>query len=143
MVRRRSPAYYGALVLTVAHRQLRWRSGSGGSVVTEVASYGKQLGWLTEIAIALAKREPLPEETLGRLEKATKDIPAIKEQVGISAADAANDALDRLERHDPTRYQRPYPLSEAPARTEECQIALNFNSVTSSICSPLPWPAAT
>jgi hypothetical protein len=75
-------------------------------VVTEVASYGKQLGWLTEIAIALAKREPLPEETLGRLEKATKDIAAIKEQAGISAADAANDALDRLERHDPTRYQK-------------------------------------
>ena len=46
--------------------------------VTEVASYGKQLGWLTEIAIALAKRQPLPEETLRRLEKATKDIDAIK-----------------------------------------------------------------
>src|ERR1700682_6608256 len=50
-------------------------------VVTEVASYGKQLGWLTEIAIALAKREPVPEETLGRLEKAAKDIAIIKEQV--------------------------------------------------------------
>src|ERR1700688_3505353 len=48
-------------------------------VVTEVASYGKQLGWITEIAIALAKREPLPEETLRRLEKAAKDIAAIKE----------------------------------------------------------------
>ena len=57
-------------------------------------------------AIALAKREPLPEETLGRLEKATKDIAAIKEQVGVSAADAANDALDRLERHDPAQYQK-------------------------------------
>src|SRR5258706_15387045 len=45
-------------------------------VVREVASYGKQLGWLTEIAIALAKRQPLPEETLRRLEKATRDIDA-------------------------------------------------------------------
>jgi hypothetical protein len=68
-------------------------------VVTEVASYGKQLGWLTEIAIALAKRGHCPR-TLGRLEKAAKDIAAIKEQVGASAVDAANDALDRLERHD-------------------------------------------
>ena len=33
-------------------------------VVTEVASYGKQLGWLMEIAIALAKKQPLPEETV-------------------------------------------------------------------------------
>ena len=43
---------------------------------------------------------------MGRLEKATKDIAAIKEQVGVSAADAANDALDRLERHDPAQYQK-------------------------------------
>ena len=73
-------------------------------VVTEVASYGKQLGWLTEIAIALARMQPVPEETLGRLEKAAKDIAAIKEQVGVSAVEAANDALDRLERHDPAQY---------------------------------------
>ena len=52
------------------------------------------------------KREPLPQETLGRLEKAANDIAAIKEQVGVSAADAANDALDRLERHDPAQYQK-------------------------------------
>ena len=73
-------------------------------VVTEVASYGKQLGWLTEIAIALARMQPVPEETLGRLEKAAKDIAVIKEQVGVSAVEAANDALDRLERHDPAQY---------------------------------------
>ena len=54
-------------------------------VVTEVASYGKQLGWLTEIVIALAERQTLPEETLRRLEKATKDIDAIKKQVRASA----------------------------------------------------------
>jgi hypothetical protein len=73
-------------------------------VVTEVASYGKQLGWLTEIAIALAKMQPVPVETLVRLEKAAKDIAVIKEQVGVSAVEAANDALDRLERHDPAQY---------------------------------------
>jgi hypothetical protein len=74
-------------------------------VVAEVASYGKQLGWLTEIAIALANRQPVPAETLDRLEKAAKDIAAIKEQVGISAVEAAKDALDRLERHDPAQYR--------------------------------------
>ena len=75
-------------------------------VVTEVASYGKQLGWLTEIAIALAKRQPLPEETLRRLEKATRDIDAIKKQVRASAVEAANNALDRLERDDPGQYDK-------------------------------------
>jgi hypothetical protein len=29
-------------------------------VVTEVASYGQQLGWLVEITIALAKQQELP-----------------------------------------------------------------------------------
>jgi hypothetical protein len=75
-------------------------------VVTEVASYGKQLGWLTEIAIALAERQTLPEETLRRLEKATKDIDAIKKQVRASAVEAANNALDRLERDDPAQYDK-------------------------------------
>jgi hypothetical protein len=73
---------------------------------TEVASYGKQLGWLTEIAIALAKRQPLPGETLRRLEKATRDIDAIKKQVRASAVEAANNALDRLERDDPGQYDK-------------------------------------
>jgi hypothetical protein len=41
-------------------------------VVTEVASYGKQLGWLNEIVLALANNRVVPEETLSCLEKAVK-----------------------------------------------------------------------
>ena len=74
-------------------------------VVTEVASYGRQIGWLSEIALALAKNKPLPEETLRRLEKATAEIAAIKKDVQRTAVDAANAALDRLERDDPSAYQ--------------------------------------
>jgi hypothetical protein len=74
-------------------------------VVTEVASYGRQIGWLTEIALALAKQQPPPEETLGRLEKASHDIEAIKQQVQRSSIDAANAALDRLEHDDPGAYK--------------------------------------
>jgi hypothetical protein len=37
------------------------------------------------------------------LEKATKDIDAIKKQVRASAVEAANNALDRLERDDPAQ----------------------------------------
>ena len=75
-------------------------------VVTEVASYGKQLGWLSEIVIALAKTQSVPEETLTRLEKAAHDIAAIKQQVGVSAVAAANEALDRLERNNPVEYDQ-------------------------------------
>jgi hypothetical protein len=75
-------------------------------VVTEVASYGKQLGWLSEIAIALAKNQPLPLETLRRLEQASKDIEAIKKSVRPSAAEAARNALDRLEQDDPDQYKK-------------------------------------
>ena len=50
-------------------------------VVTEVASYGRQLGWLMEITLALAKQQALPEETLRRLEDASEKIKAIKESV--------------------------------------------------------------
>lgn len=73
-------------------------------VVTEVASYGKQLGWLTEIVIASANGQPLPTETLARLEEAARKIDAIKEQSRASAVEAANNALDRLERDNPAQY---------------------------------------
>ena len=73
-------------------------------VVTEVASYGKQLGWLTEIVIASANGQPSPSETLARLEKAAREIDAIKEQSRASAIEAANNALDRLERDNPAQY---------------------------------------
>jgi hypothetical protein len=81
-------------------------AGVEDRVVTEVASYGKQLGWLTEIAIALARNQPLPVETLRRLEQASKDIEAIKKNVRPSAAEAARNALDRLERDDPDQYNK-------------------------------------
>ena len=75
-------------------------------VVTEVASYGRQLGWLTEIAIALAKNQPLPEKTLHRLEQASREIEAIKKEARLSALQEADKALDRLEREQPAQYAK-------------------------------------
>src|SRR5262249_52130129 len=43
-------------------------------VVTEVASYGRQLGWLNEITLALATNKPVPAETLRQLEQASERI---------------------------------------------------------------------
>lgn len=73
-------------------------------VVTEVASYGKQLGWLNEIVLALASRQSVPQETLNRLKKAVQEIESIKKEVQPSAVDAANKALDQLKREQPDRY---------------------------------------
>ena len=73
-------------------------------VVTEVASYGKQLGWLNEIVLALAKKQSVPQETLNRLETAVQEIETIKKEVQPSALDAANNALDQLKREQPDRY---------------------------------------
>jgi hypothetical protein len=75
-------------------------------VVTEVASYGRQLGWLSEIVLALANKQAVPQETLRRLEKAAQDIETIKAEVQPTALDAANKALDRLKRDDQVLYEK-------------------------------------
>ena len=85
-------------------------------VVTEVASYGKQLGWLMQITIALAKQQALPEDTLRRLEQAYEKIEAIKKSVHRSALDEAKMALDRLEREEPDVYKK--LLSEREKATQ-------------------------
>jgi hypothetical protein len=73
-------------------------------VVTEVASYGRQLGWLTEIVLALAHGHPPADDTLRRLQEASDKIEAIKKSVQRSALEEANAALDRLEREQPDIY---------------------------------------
>jgi len=73
-------------------------------VVTEVASYGKQLGWLNDIVLALANQQAVPEDTLRYLEKAVEKIDAIKKEARLSALDAANQALDRLKCDDADAY---------------------------------------
>jgi len=73
-------------------------------VVTEVASYGRQLGWLNDIVLALANRQPVPQETLDSLTQAVRKIEAIKKQVQPSALDAATSALDELQKENPQEY---------------------------------------
>jgi hypothetical protein len=73
-------------------------------VVTEVASYGRQLGWLEEIVLALASDRPAPKDALDKLKDAAKKIEAIKKDVQVSALDAAKKALDKLEREQPKDY---------------------------------------
>ena len=74
-------------------------------VVTEVASYGRQLGWLNDIVLALANKQPVPQETLDSLTQAVRKIEAIKKQDQPSALDAATSALDELQKKNPQEYE--------------------------------------
>ena len=87
-------------------------------VVTEVASYGRQLGWLTEIALALANKQDPPPDTVRRLKQAAEAIEAIKREVQPSAIDAARTALDRLERDQPAQYERLLSERQRKRRTQ-------------------------
>jgi hypothetical protein len=75
-------------------------------VVSEVASFGKQIGWLSEIVDRLAASEPAPEESLAKLRGAMKEIAAIKKQMRASAEKEAAEALDWLKNEDPERSRR-------------------------------------
>lgn len=74
-------------------------------VVTEVASYGRQLGYLNEIVLALATKKPLPEDCVKRLAEVMDDIKAIKEKQKKSRLEAATEALDELEETQPASYK--------------------------------------
>jgi hypothetical protein len=73
-------------------------------VVSEVASYGKQIGWLNEIVLDLAnKREPTAE-SINRLAEAVKEIESIKERHKQSTLQVAVEALDKLQDAQPKEY---------------------------------------
>lgn len=75
-------------------------------VVTDVASYGRQLGWLSEIVIELAKGTLVSSDALEQLKDANEKIAEIKRQRQESVRERAEKALDRLEREQPTEYKR-------------------------------------
>lgn len=87
-------------------------------VVADVASYGKQIGWLNELVLALANKEPPDQHTLKELTEAVNKIEDIKKQHAKSTLDGAIEALDRLqaERDDEYRHlldSRIQPLNMA------------------------------
>jgi hypothetical protein len=75
-------------------------------VATEVASFGRQIGWLSEIVDALAAGKAAPPKTLRRLTRAMRQIEEIKTSVRQSALDDAREALDRLREHAPEGLAR-------------------------------------
>jgi len=97
-------------------------------VASDVASNGKQIGWLNEIVLALAqKKEPDPR-TVARLAQAIKDIEDIKQRMKKSALGNAVDALDQLRAEEPDAYrflidERSLPVSALEARLDQLALA--------------------
>jgi hypothetical protein len=76
-------------------------------VVRDVASFGRQIGWLTEIV--LAQRDGTPEkaaEAEAKLRVAAAKIREIKERRAASARAEAAEALERFRKEHPERYRR-------------------------------------
>jgi len=75
----------------------------------EIASYGRQIGWLNDIVLALtAAADPAvlkpAKDSLVKLKDAVERIAEIKKRRANSALSAARDALERLEAADKVAY---------------------------------------
>jgi hypothetical protein len=75
-------------------------------VVESVASYGRQIGWLNEVVLALADGNPPPSATVERMRQAVKEVEALKAVHASTAFADATDALARLKKESPRNYDR-------------------------------------
>lgn len=75
-------------------------------IVTHVASYGKQLGWIADIVLTLAQQNDLSSEAVGKLSRAVNRINQIKADHAKGAEDEARDALNRLKANNPGDFRR-------------------------------------
>ena len=74
-------------------------------IVENVATYGKQLGELTDVVLALAAQAKLPQsEALTKLTDIATAIEAKKVEYRASVLERARKALDELKEHDETGY---------------------------------------
>jgi hypothetical protein len=74
----------------------------------EKASYGRQIGLITEVLLELASRSPEfesnPSESLTRLKKIKEDIHELKIQEASATAQDIEDRLKWLKRNNTTEY---------------------------------------
>lgn len=74
-------------------------------VTREVASYGRQLGWLSEIVLAMAKEEALPKDAVQKLTEAVARIDKIKKEARDAAVGDARQALSKLASSSPDAFR--------------------------------------
>lgn len=74
----------------------------------EVASYGRQLGWITEVLLAAKGSDAVApgdaDDSLRKLEAAYLKIEAVKQESRAELADAASAALEKLREADPAAH---------------------------------------
>ena len=75
-------------------------------VVSEVASYGKQIGWLNDLVIKLAEKQEADINVLNKVKKAKADIDEIKQAQTTTVLRTAVDALKQLETSEPDLYRQ-------------------------------------
>ncbi|MER2520659.1 MAG: hypothetical protein ABTQ34_08230 [Bdellovibrionales bacterium] len=74
-------------------------------VTREVASYGRQLGWLSDIVLAMARDEALPKDSMQKLANAAAQIDKIKKEAKDSALEEARLALSKLATSSPETFR--------------------------------------
>ena len=75
-------------------------------VVEKVASFGKQLGIITDAVLALADGKPKNDKAIVRLREIAAKIEELKSRNKTSLADQAREALERLEKAEPASARR-------------------------------------
>ena len=75
-------------------------------VVESVASYGRQIGWLNEVVLALAEKRTPDPATVGRMRETIEQVNALKAIHASSALADAKDALTRLKKESPRSYEQ-------------------------------------
>ncbi len=75
-------------------------------IVRDVATYGAQLGPITDILLALASAKEPPAEALAKLREICDGIQAKKDEFRKGAHDRARRALDDLKETDPDALAR-------------------------------------
>jgi hypothetical protein len=76
-----------------------------GRIVRDVATYGAQLGQITEIVLAMADGAKPPAEALEKLKRINAEIVDIKKTHTENALARARAALDDLKDRDPEGYK--------------------------------------
>ncbi|SEA06011.1 hypothetical protein [Variovorax sp. YR216] len=75
----------------------------------DVASYGRQLGWITEVLLAAKGSDAIApgdaEDSLRKLEAAYLKIEAVKEESRAELVDVASAALQKLGEADPAALE--------------------------------------
>ena len=96
-------------------------AGIEREVNEEVASYGRQIGWLNEIVEALAAAAPEAvkanpaADALSKLKSAQQKIAEIKAHRKASALDKASAALSALDKDDYRRLVRSLDPDQPPS----------------------------